>query len=313
MTRYVVEHLIPLMFGALLAFAVQELPVNSRDLAEWALLLVIFFLVYSTAFEALKRYFFFILSRIRNICGLYAEIYLREPGSVVVAPYLVLHDLRSEQLRVFGRGLLVTAQGFAPLSQTATWKSTAISVSEPIGLARELAYVFDGQKDASFAIHGTTRVGVPVSASGDTSPRRGYFLDTNIKEPAFGAPEGKPFGPIRDLASHADAVRFYSIKFDRPHYKALIRACDRKRDRLRLRLQLTCEPSEGAFRRFLEKGGLNFLAQWTPSDPGPYAEIAAVLNAAVARSGSAPVLPASSPPAPTKSMPGASDLIEESG
>ena len=83
--RYLIEHLIPLLFGAILALASDEITFDAKDLALWSLGLVIFFWVYSTVFEDLKRLLFFRLSRRRTYCGLYAELYLIAPGRLAVA------------------------------------------------------------------------------------------------------------------------------------------------------------------------------------------------------------------------------------
>jgi hypothetical protein len=240
---------------------------------------VVLFAAFSAVFEALKRVLFFLISRRRKVCGAYAEVYLREPGGVVVAPFVVLHDLQADELRVFGRAFVVDARGQVEPTSRASWSSTAITLSEVKNSTRELAYLFVGESSGVPNIHGTSRVGVPAVAWGDASARRGYFIDTDISEPAFGATGNKPFGTVTELDKHVDAVRFYSIKFDKPSYAALVDSCDGAFDRPLLLLRLFGEPSETAFLRFLETAGLKFLAEHTPTT-GVYAEISRILKIA---------------------------------
>ncbi len=276
--RHIVEHLIPLIFGAILGLLFVAFKREITEHIELAVLVfVVLFALYSTVFEALKRILFFLFSRQRGICGLYAEVYLREAGSVVVAPYLVLHDLHNDSLCVFGRALAVDARNGLGTSVNVSWKSTALALSEGDGTTRELAYLFTGQKDVNFGIQGTTRVGVPTRASGDNAPRRGHFVDMDIKRPVQTG--DLPYGRVAVLGDQVEAFRFFSIKFEPASYRAFIASCEHAWDRLLLRLRLFCEPDEDAFRRFLEKAGLKFLADHTRTD-GHYQEIAPVLKAA---------------------------------
>lgn len=317
--RHIVEHLIPLIFGAILAFLFSHFRADISEHFEWWILgFIVLFLLYSYGFEGLKRLFFFEVSSRRKLCGLYVEVYSPEAGSIYVAPFLLLHSIRKDELCVFGRALLVKPQGIVASFDTPSWKSTAIALSAPVGLTRELALLFEGQKAGKTDIHGTTRVGIPSSGSGDTSGRRGYFIDTDIKEPAFRPTEDRPFGPIKDLANYVEAVRFFSIKFQPAQYAKFIESCDGIAEKLALRFKLACEPSETAFRRFLENGGLKLLADATPTDK-LYTEISAILKAAVASAalpGAAPSAVAAAATAATaqpSSPGGASEHIEGTG
>ena len=278
--RHIVEHLIPLIFGAILAFLISHFRAEFEEHFDvWLFGFIVLFLLYSYSFEGLKRLVFFEFGSRRKLCGLYAEIYSMESGSIYVAPFLLLHSIRKDELCVFGRAILVTPQGVVTSFDTPSWKSTAVALSAPVGVTRELALLFEGQKAGKTDIHGTTRVGIPIS--GDTSGRRGYFIDTDIKEPAFRSTEDRPFGAIKDLANYVEAVRFFSIKFQPAQYAEFIKSCDGIAKKLALSLRLACEPSEVAFRRFLENGGLKLLADTTPADK-LYTDISAILKAAAA-------------------------------
>ena len=124
---------------------------------------------------------------------------------------------------------------------------------------------------------------------------------------------------MENLGERVDAYRFFSIKFDSASYRAFIDSCDRLRDRVSLRLRLFCEPSEAAFKRFLEKGGLKFLADHTPSGR-EYDDISAILRVATAPASPAASAAASSgapagPPsgAATAARAAAPEQIEGSG
>jgi len=305
--RHLIEHLAPLIFGAILGWL--SIDFKPEHAERWVLAFVVLFLIYSSIFEVLKRLLLFRLSQTRKICGIYAEIYSREAGSVVVAPFLVLHDLAGDEMRVFGRAFLISAHGIEATPNT-SWKATAISVSEPNGSTRELAYLFAGEKGVHYDIHGMTRVGIPTNSSDDNSPRLGFFLDTEMYGGTRAPTKDVHFGPIHEISRHVDAVRFYSIKFDRASYDAFIRSCGGKFERACLRLQLFCEPNEAAFKRFLQQAGVKFLADRTPSEPGPYQDIARVLNAAAARSGMAAV---ATPAAAKPNLTAASDQIDGAG
>ena len=306
--RHLIEHLAPLVFGAILGWL--SIDFKPEHAEHWVLAFVVLFLIYSAIFEVLKRLLLFRLSQKRKVCGVYAEVFSREAGSVVVAPFLVLHDLAGDQMRVFGRAFLVSAHGIEA-TPDASWKATAISVSEPNGSTRELAYLFAGEKGVHYDIHGMTRVGIPTNSSDDNLPRLGFFLDTAMYGGTLAPTKDVQFGPIHEISKHVDAVRFYSIKFDRTSYSAFIQSCDRKSERACLRLQLFCEPSQAAFKQFLAQAGVKFLADRTPSEPGPYRNIVLVLKAAAATSGAAAV---ATPVAAAKpNSTGASDQIEETG
>ena len=314
--RHIVEHLIPLIFGAILAYFFSHFRAEITEHFEWWFLgFIVLFLVYSYGFEGLKRLFFFVISNRRKLCGLYVEIYSRDAESIYVAPFLLLHNVRGDELCVFGRAILVNPKGVVTTVDTPSWKSTVVALSAPVSSTRELAMLFEGQKAGKTNIHGTTRVGIPIKASGDTTRRRGYFIDTDIKEPAFQAGDDRPFEPIKDPAKHVDAVRFLSIKFQPAQYREFIESCDRMSEKLLLRLKLSCEPSETAFMNFLTATGLKFLADVTPAD-GVYKDISAIIKAAVAATGASP----GGTPAPIAAIPradtssgGPSDQIEGSG
>src|ERR1700688_46474 len=131
--RHLIEHLAPLVFAAILGWLSIDFKPEHAD--RWVLAFVGLFLVYSAIFEVLKRLLLFRLSGKRKICGLYAEVYVREADSAVVAPFLVLHDLAADEMRVFGRAFLINARGIQATPK-ASWKATAVSVSEPIGSTR---------------------------------------------------------------------------------------------------------------------------------------------------------------------------------
>ena len=132
--RHLIEHLAPLIFGAILGWL--SIDFKPEHAERWVLAFVILFFIYSSIFEVLKRLLLFRLSQTRKICGVYAEVYSRETDSVVVAPFLVLHDLVGDEMRVFGRAFLISAHGIEATPNT-SWKATAISVSEPNGSTRE--------------------------------------------------------------------------------------------------------------------------------------------------------------------------------
>jgi hypothetical protein len=305
--RYLVEHAIALFFGVLLGFAIKKFPPSADSIIEWILGGVLFFIVYSTVVEWIKRWALFWANPHHRVRGLYAEIYLRGADALVVAPFLVLHHVASDELSLLGRAFTVDTKGDIS-GGNVSWKSKAISIAELKGETHELAYLFAGQRDGSFEIHGTTRVGVPISASGDTGPRRGYFIDTDIKEPALGATENKPFGSIQDLAASVDAVRFFSIKFDHASYRALRASCDRWREKFSLWLRVSCEPNEDAFKHFLSSAGLSFLAAHTQKT-GPYQDIWRHLNAAARQ----PAAAVAAMPAPVPAAPAAPEQIEGTG
>ncbi len=277
MLRYLADHAIALFFGALVGLAIKRFPPSGDTALEWILGGFLFFLIYSFVLEAIKRWSLFWTVSHHRIRGLYAEVYLREPDCVVVAPFLVSHHVASDELIVLGRAFTVTANGEIQPRANVSWKSKAISLTELPGETHELAYLFTGQRDGAFNIHGTTRVGVPIAASGDRGPRRGYFIDTDITEPALGATQGKPFGPIEDLPASVGAVRFFSIKFDSKSYQVFKESCDRTLDKILLSLKVSCEPNEESFQRFLEQGGLKFLADHTPDKAG-YQDILRILK-----------------------------------
>lgn len=283
--RHLIEHLAPLVFAAILGWLSIDFKPEHAD--RWVLAFVGLFLVYSAIFEVLKRLLLFRLSGKRKICGLYAEVYVREADSVVVAPFLVLHDLAADEMRVFGRAFLINARGIQATPK-ASWKATAVSVSEPIGSTRELAYLFAGEQGVHFDVHGMTRVGIPTNAIGDTLPRLGFFLDAEIYGGTLAPLEDMRFGPVHEISKHVDAVRFYSIKFDQASYNAFIRSCDRKFEKTCLRLQLFCEPNQAAFKRFLERTGVKFLADCTPAG---HQDIARILEAggSISAAAAAPV------------------------
>jgi len=305
--RHLIEHLAPLIFGAILGWL--SIDFKPEHAERWVLAFLVLFLIYSSIFEVLKRLLLFRLSQTRKICGIYAEIYSREAGSVVVAPFLVLHDLVGDEMRLFGRAFLINAHGIEATPNT-SWKATAISVSEPNGSTRELAYLFAGEKGVHYDIHGMTRVGIPTNASDDNSPRLGFFLDTEMYGGTRTPTKEVRFGPIHEISKHVDAVRFYSIKFDRPSYDAFIQSCGRRFVRACLRLQLFCEPNEAAFKHFLEQTGVKFLADRTPSEPGPYQDIARFLKATAVRSG---IAGAATPAAAKPNSAAASDQIQGTG
>jgi hypothetical protein len=83
-TRHLIEHLAPLVFGAILGWL--SIDFKPEHAEHWVLAFVVLFLIYSAIFEVLKRLLLFRLSQKRKVCGVYAEVYSREAGSVVVAP-----------------------------------------------------------------------------------------------------------------------------------------------------------------------------------------------------------------------------------
>jgi hypothetical protein len=306
--RHIFEHLVPLVFGVILAFLISHFKAEIFDHFEWWLPgFIILFLLYSYALEGIKRLAFFRFSKEYRFCGLYAELYVREAGTVFVAPFLLLHDIRDDVLRVFGRAIPVNHGGLVPASGNPSWKSTTVALSAPSSSTRELAMLFEGQKDGRSDIHGTTRVGIPIGASGDKSARRGYFLDTDIKEPAFRPAENRPFETIKDLADAVDAVRFFSIKFEPTQFRDFVASCDKMGQRWLLRFRLFCEPSEATFRRFLGKTGVKFLADEAPPD-GLYQNISAILKAAAAALSTPPPGAATNP-----ASGGASNQIDRTG
>ncbi len=309
MLRYLADHAIALFFGVLVGLEIKSLPPSGDTAAEWILGGVLFFLVYSTALEGIKRWSLFWTVSDRKVRGLYAEVYLRNPDCLVVAPFLVLHDVKRDELSVLGRVFTIDDKGEIQPTANVSWKSKAMSLTKLEGETHELAYLFTGQREGTFDIHGTTRVGVPTSVSGDSGPRRGYFIDTNIKEPVLGAIQGKSFGPIHDLPTSVDAVRFFSIKFDPESYRLFRQSCDRTLDKLLLWLRVSCEPTERSFRRFLEQGGLKFLARHTP-DTALYNDTLRLLRA---WSGSHAGSVASASPAPVSPSTSDAEQLQESG
>ena len=237
--------------------------------------------IYLTVFGLLVRYCVFVARGERKLCGLYAQIFFRDEGQLIVSPYLVLFDILRDEIKVAGRAFLIDPASDPVLRYAAWWNSVAAYVERREDADHvEMSYLFLGNRIGQGAsdslIKGVTRFAVPGDPAEDHAPRVGYICDTQI--------HGSEIGRIKDVSDSITAFRTLSVRFDQASFEKFIELAPGEMRQFTIRhLRVFRNVPPKVFEQFLCSAGLSFLAHYALDADASWLAAKKILGEAAAR------------------------------